>query len=123
MHYCQPDESIKPPVINIDFDTKTGRYFWCVPIVQLHNKSFDYSRGGKTFVAICKVVHTPMKWNFWHFSLRWKVDTEMLEDMEQKEKDKVAQKLGHSARVIIAHFARLEHPEHPVLPKNCYCKN
>jgi hypothetical protein len=123
MHYCEPDEPVDPPVFKADFDNNANRSFWCAPIARLHQQAFDYSRDNKTFIAICVVMHTPARWNFWHFSLRWRIEPGMLEDMEKKEREKIAQKIGHSARTLISHFARAAEPEHPTLPQSCYCKN
>ncbi|HEY4288113.1 MAG TPA: hypothetical protein VGN00_13500 [Puia sp.] len=123
LHYCQPDEVVLPPSHNIDFSNDANRRFWCISISRLNGKSFNYSRNNSNFSAVCRVHHTPMRWNFWHFSLRWETDLGPLEEMDERERNKIAQRLGHSARTIISHFARVEVPTHPVLPTGCYSNN
>jgi hypothetical protein len=123
MHYCRPDELVGIPVYEAEFTNDANRHFWCISIHRLNNEHFAYTRGKDPFTAICLVEHSPMKWNYWHFSLRWQTDLGRLEELEEKLRRKVAKRIGHSARVILSHFARVERPEHPILPAKCYCKN
>jgi hypothetical protein len=121
--YCEPDEIVDSPEFEIDFINNTDKHFWCAPINKLDNTPFDYTRGKDPFKATCIVKHTPTKWNFWHFSLRWITDLGPLEDLEEKLRSKVARRIGHAARVTISHFAIIHVPEHPIIPANFYCKN
>ena len=91
MHYCNPDDRVEIPLFEIEFTNDANRLFWCAKINQLNNVAFPYTRGKEPFT--CGVEHTPMKWNYWHFSLRWntrfrsvrKFGTESKERMLQKE--------------------------------------
>lgn len=121
--YCEPNETVTPPSHNVDFSLSVNKRFWCVPISKLDGVSFNYNRNNDTLSAICRVCHTPMRWNFWHFSIRWETNAGPLEEMDEREKNKIAQKLGHSARVAISHFAKVEVPNHPLLPSICYSNN
>jgi hypothetical protein len=122
MYYCAPDEQVEPPTFEKDYISNPNRHFWCVPIAKLNNRTFTYNRENNEFNATCLVKHTPMKWNYWHFSLRWKTDAGFLENLEERERKKVAKKIGQSARVSIAHFAIITKPQHPHLSSEYYCK-
>lgn len=114
MFYCSPDDAVGTPVYATDFFTNNNRHYWCVPINQLHNREFKYEQDNLPLTATCIVTHKPMRWNFWHFSLRWKLDLELLEDMPDKTRKKIAKKIGQAVRVTIAHFAIIHEPEHPI---------
>ena len=123
-HYCEPDEDVPTPVPDRDFTNDGARGFWCAPVSKLAEIPFAYTRGNDQLTVICKVVHTPVKWNFWHHSLRWVTDAGPLEEIEDKNKrENVARRIGHSARAAISHFAKYKVPESPLLPRTCYCKN
>lgn len=68
----EDDREIQAPVFGTDFDydnTKGAIYF---KIARLKNFSIPYNIGEKDgFIALCKIIHTPVRANFWHFSLRW----------------------------------------------------
>lgn len=122
-HYCEPDANVPVPVFEEEFILNEDRHYWWVPIDKLSNKEFPYERDNHPFVATCMVEHSPMRWNFWHFSLKWKTDLGDLEDLPEKQKKNVDRRIAHSARALIAKFAIIEFPENLILPKNCYCKN
>ena len=123
MHYCPPDEDIETPTYQADFTNDANRHYWCIPIHKIDGVPFDYTRGNDPFTAVCIVKHTPMRWNYWHFSLRWQTDLGALEDLDEKTRKKVARRIGHSARVALSHLAKVECPDHENLSTNCYCKN
>ena len=125
MAYCKPDEVVEVPEYQNHYLLNNNRHYWCAPLIQLYNRQFKYERDNLPLTATCIVIHTPMRWNFWHFSLRWELHTnEKLEDIENdKTRKKIAKKIGQFVRVAIAHFAIIYQPEHDILPPNCYCKN
>jgi hypothetical protein len=122
MSYCEPDKEGEIPVFGTHFTNDANRSFWFVMINQLHNKKFDYTRNNDPFIAICSVHHTPARWNYWHFSLRWETDLGPLDNLEGKQRKNVAKRIGHSLRVIISHFASFGNPPHIHLNKSCYQK-
>lgn len=65
-------ETVVTPFHPNDFeyiDTLGAIYFL---IHQLNGLSISYNIGDQDgFIAICKILHTPVRSNFWHFSLRW----------------------------------------------------
>jgi hypothetical protein len=119
MHYCAANETVEAPVFPDEFNKDAITLFWTVPINMLNNVTFDYTRSNNPYTTICLVRHTPMLWNFWHFSLRWSV----LEELHGNERRNIAKRIGHSARATISHFAKIVTPLNQVLPANCYNQN
>ncbi len=123
MRYCDPDALVAPPVYPNDFAINQNRHYWWISIPQLNNVRFQYTRSNKPEVATCLVQHTPMLWNFWHFSLRWETEFGKLESLDARERRKAAQRIGHAARVTIAHYASIENPVYTTLEESCFNKN
>lgn len=118
--YCEPNIIVDIPVYETDFFNKENRKFWCVLINNLNNKEFKYNVGPDELTAICSVIHTPTKWNYWHFSLKWSTTAGPLEGLEDKKRKSIAKKIGHSAIVAICQFAIVEIPQHTNLDEQCY---
>lgn len=120
---CAPDDAVEIPFYERHYRLNHDRHFWYIQHVHLANKIFEFQSSNETLRAKCLVLHTPMCWNFWHFSLRWELEDGLLEDLDQKQRDKLARKLGHAVKSMIVKFASIEEPQHEPLPRNCYCKN
>jgi hypothetical protein len=57
-----------------------------------------------------------MRWNYWHFSVRWQTEEDMIHELPESErKKKWANRLAHEARSLIAQFARMDVPVYPPL--------
>lgn len=123
LKYCSPDIDSEIPIYNLEFILNNDRHYWWIPVEKLHNIPFPYSRSNEPHVAICTVCHTPMRWNYWHFSLRWETDLGALEGVEDKLRKKVATRIGHAARVLIAHYASIQVPKAQQLDIKDYTKN
>jgi len=123
MHYCAPDAVVDTPVYETEFYSKPDRACWYLLIGDVNNKLFKYQRSNQDLVATCRVVHTPMLWNFWHFSIRWSTDQGDLQDMSERERNKIAQKIGFAARVTFSKAAKTNVDSHVMVPESCYCKN
>ncbi len=120
--YCNADANPEIPKDVLDFSLKPDRNYWCIPISKLHNLSFAYSSNQEPYSAICEVCHTPMLWNFWHFSLRWKTDQCDLKTLDDKKRRNISKRIGHAVRVTISQFASIQEPTYNVLPEKCYEK-
>lgn len=120
---CAPDVEPQVPVFEKEFIKNVDRHYWWIPVSKVHNIQFNYTRSNEPYSAKCTVRHTPMLWNYWHFSLRWSTDLGDLENIQGKQRKNVAKRIGHSARVTIAHFASIEIPLFEPLPDNCFTKN
>ena len=122
MSYCEPDVNPTVPIFEDDYLLNKDRHFWWIPINSIHKRKVEYTSKEEPYVATCFVCHTPMLWNYWHFSLRWSTELKPLDKMDVKLKNKVAKRIGHSARVLISHFASIEDPDLTPLPSACYFK-
>lgn len=70
--------------------------------------------------AHCYVCHTPVRSNFWHFSVRWKIGEEDIEDvLSSKERRDL---LGFVCTFLIEH-AMVKTPDvYPLIPGHWYRK-
>lgn len=123
--YCAPDLFIDPPVYKQHFLINDARGFWVIMIEKIDGQIAEYINP-ETHVRIsvvCKVIHTPMMWNFWHFSIRWQLDTgEMLHELEDKQRKKLERKLAGESRALIAKYAVIKMPNYSILDSECYLK-
>ena len=69
--------------------------------------------------AICHVKHTPMMWNYWHFSVRWKLgDNEYWNELSPEERKNWIKRLAHESRAHIQKYAFIGLPESEPLHEN-----
>jgi hypothetical protein len=126
--YCEPDCAVEVPIYEIDFYFNENRGYWTVPIDKIQDETVEYFIGNKPneiFSAICKVIHTPAIWNFWHFSVRWYLVEHQcyLDSMtDEKLKSKITKRLSGNARAMLAKFAKVIEPTGILLPESCYTK-
>ncbi len=120
--YCAPDLQLDPPIFNHDFELNTLRHFWVIKIQHILNAEVHYETSNLPFKANSVVQHTPMKWNFWHFSIRWKTDSGFWHELTEKEQEKLAKRLGHEVRAYISKYARVEEPSYEELDTSFYLK-
>lgn len=123
--YCAPNAIVDTPIYNEDFTLNEQRHYWVLPIKHINNQNVNYENANKPFTARCVVCHTPAKWNFWHFSIRWFVISEncMWHDLPENEKKKNwAGRLAFEARVAIAKNGKIMEPNYFELPAECYTK-
>jgi hypothetical protein len=123
MLYCAPDEVVIPPEYETEFTNDAKKLYCSLPIQALNNQQFFYTRGSDPFIATCLVKHTPVRWNYWHFSLYWKIEEGLLEELEESRRKKIAKRIGHSVRVELSRLAKLSSPLQPEMPSHCYSKN
>jgi len=118
--YCRPDQNLGVPVFDEDFTVDASRRCWFVAIDKIRDIPVDYSMADEPFHAICKVEHSPMFWNFWHFSIRWQLHDGLLHEKEEKAKAKIAKRLALEARALISRFATLSEPNYSELERDGY---
>lgn len=122
-HDCAPNAVVNPPIFNKHFDTYQNRTYWIVKVSDIHNQALEYTNvhNNEVLKAECLIEHTPMKWNFWHFSIRWKFnDGRYWHEMEKKDIEKYSRKIGHETKSIISKFAQLILPEYQTIPQPIY---
>ena len=123
--YCEPDAVVATPISDLDYTWLTSRGFWVVLVGDINAITADYTKGDidTKFKATCVIEHMPMKWNYWHFSIRWETeDLGFWHKLNDNQKKKLAKRLGHEARANIAMFAKIEQPEYPVISEVNFLK-
>ncbi len=87
-----------------DFIIDENRGYFLLKIKDLHNKALEFEYNGEKLKGICKIIHTPMNWNFWHFSIHWllegKGDLDALPKINKRQKFFL-----HSSRRLLAKIA------------------
>jgi len=101
-------EVVKAPSYPNDFEYVTTLGAIYFPLNRLNGLCISYNKGDQDyFTAICKVLHTPVRSNFWHFSLRW--FNEEGDVLYQKGSWK--KKMLTSARAALIEFGLISEPE------------
>ena len=111
-HYCEPNIDVEVPIYQDHFEIDSDKFYWVVLIRNLNNVLVDYTKSNLPFTAECVVMHTPMKWNYWHFSIRWQTDEGFAHSLSDKERKKLLGRLGQEARSHIAMFATIKEPNY-----------
>jgi hypothetical protein len=106
--YCEPDIEPVKPLYNEDFLLNTNRGHWLINIGEIHNTSVDYTIGEHSHQAVCKIVHTPTRGNFWHFSVRWLLEEEYWNSLDPNGKKGWSKRLAHEARTHLQKYASIE---------------
>jgi hypothetical protein len=119
---CEPDSNVDVPEYEKDFILNEQRHYWIVMIGEIQNALVDYTMANLPFRATCLIMHTPMKWNYWHFSIRWLTKQGFWHTLTTNEKEKVTKRLGNEARAHLMKYARLQAPVIKVLHSSCYEK-
>jgi hypothetical protein len=78
--YCKPDEKVDTPIYEMDYTYDGDKGYFYIKIDDISGISVNYknpsSKTGDTYIGKCCVLHTPMKWNYWHFSIRWDINVD-----------------------------------------------
>ena len=122
--YCSPNETVSTPEYEIDFLRNSEKRFFTIRISLLNNQPIPYELDEVSLTGKCIVRHTPMKWNFWHFSIHWlNHEGIYLHTLNDKEiKKGWGRQLSSVARAYISELAELSVPEYPTIPAVCYCQ-
>ncbi len=126
--YCEPTETVIVPLFNQDFQRIENRKFWYIKVGVLEELEVVYpgAKNSTQFVAECKICHTPMRWNFWHFSIRWLIrpDEEKdfwLNEIPSNQQKKYIKKIVTELRSVLTFNAKLElHNEFETIPDSEY---
>jgi hypothetical protein len=123
--YCFPNRRVKKPIYDTDFCTISNRQFFTIKISSLNRKHIFFETSNGKDEAQCVIEHTPMRWNFWHFSVRWKHnDSEYLHEQEEKLFSRPTQGwirvLSTTARAMLVHHARINNDNYEIISKKCY---
>lgn len=123
---CEPDIDVPVPIYKQDFSLIEKRNGWYILISKIAGKKAEYINGEtkKSTTATCEVFHTPMKWNYWHFSVRWFVHefNEFYHKLSEEKKQTWYKKLSHAIRVEIKKYGTDKVPDIIPLEEQKYQK-
>lgn len=125
---CEPDCEVRIPSYNVDFYFCNKKGFWSIHIDKIYKQRVSYTFGdlpGKTFFAVCSIIHSPAKWNYWHFSINWFLEDYscfLNEIQDDKLKKKISKRLSTPARALFAKFSSLSAPPLVEISKSRYEK-
>lgn len=104
--YCVPNYDSDTPVYNSDFVLVPNRGYWTIPIVSINQQEVNYS--DEEFSATCHVIHTPMKWNFWHFSIRWFIEDidDFWHNKPEYQTKSIRRKLSFEIKSLLKEFGK-----------------
>lgn len=106
-HMCAPDLTVNVPEETRHYIINHDRSWWSLSIQQIMEQNYTCDYKGTEIIFIPVINHTPMMWNYWHFSLTWDIsnfDIESIESATQKKKFKEA--MASSARSAIQQYAK-----------------
>lgn len=67
-----PGETVPAPVFGQDFVRRPERGFFVLRAADISGQVVPYNAGAQdNLTAVCCLIHTPVRANFWHFSIRW----------------------------------------------------
>ncbi|MBP6127407.1 hypothetical protein [Flavobacterium sp.] len=125
--YCDNDFSTLIPRYLDHFYFTNDRDFWCINIGMINDEPLTYlhTDGDIENTFHCKIIHTPAKWNFWHFSIRW-----LFNDgryfFELHKDGKVSKgnlkRISNSVRVLLKKHAKNEKVDFKLLLEENYLK-
>lgn len=123
-HYCAPEEKVDIPILNEHYSLEENINFFSILISELENQKVPYYLGEDLLSATCKIEHTPMMWNFWHFSIRWlnHKGEYLHQEKDNKFKSGWARQLSSAAKALIVQYAKVKEPNYFVISSKCYCK-
>lgn len=122
-HYCNPNESVRIPIFQEDFDISPNRGYWFVKIADIVGNSVEYRKTDNWYSATCVTQHTPMKWNFWHFSITWFLSSEGCnwKDLNNPS-NSWTKRFAHETVVMLREHATIVAPEATNIDADCYIK-
>lgn len=124
--YCQPNIQSETPMVDEDYFIKDDRGFWVALIKDLDGAIANYESNvdnNPKLTAICKVTHTPMLWNFWHFSIRWHTTDGDAYLSDASERRLFAKRFKQEILTIIAEIAKFDEPNFTTLNEEHYTIN
>jgi hypothetical protein len=107
-------EDVTPPTDD-DFSvlSEYGYFFYHIGEIQNFPQPFLIANQLPSYVGRCYVVHTPKRANFWHFSIRWKIGEQ---DVEETLNENERRNLLGLVRSFLIERAIVNLPDSPLQP-------
>ncbi len=104
----QPGEKVRLPLFPDEFTFTTDYGYFFIAIADLEGTVFQSKIGNEPdFEVVCRVIHTPTRCNFWHFSVRWFTDQG---DISPQSGNWIGRLLKTQVKTLIQQKARLNPP-------------
>lgn len=125
--YCAPDCTITAPKFNTHFIIDEEMLFWAIKISDVETEKLKHYNVNlkKEFEASCKILHTPKKSNFWHYSIDWENEEGLFKNLKEEDKKfekKAKKRFGKGCRELLKRHIILNCPPDQEIPKNFYLK-
>ncbi len=121
-HECSPDEKVAIPILDEDYTQGKFKICFFLKIGDINKNFVDFRKENMTHKAECNIIHSPMRWNYWHFSVRWKVGEDIIPYENEYRKKNWVQKLSSESRSMISEFGVINVNEANIIPEKCYMK-
>ncbi|MDO8366362.1 MAG: hypothetical protein Q7T20_06160 [Saprospiraceae bacterium] len=109
---------VEPPIFLIDFDFNENLGCFFLFIGDLDGQQVPYQiNNGPTLSATCRIIHTPTRCNFWHFSIRWMTE---MGDLELQKGTWVERLLKTQVKTLIHQKARVDKPSYVPVDESYY---
>jgi hypothetical protein len=120
---CEPNYLGTPLIKPDDYTLDDERLYWIIKCSFVNSLVVPIVHNEISIDTVSFIKHTPMKWNFWHHSIRWKIEDVAISDLTEysnRQKQTLHQKIGAFARAIIAQNADLVINIYPTIDDNCF---
>ncbi|MDR1883358.1 MAG: hypothetical protein LBR26_11350 [Prevotella sp.] len=116
-------ESVNIPLFNNDFCMKKerGYFFWKIQEIASCSIETEMAKDDQKFNLSLKLSHTPLKCNFWHFSIIAFVNDTDVDSLKISDNQK--KKLWRTVRVKLSNIIVGKISDFSVLPKIHYVKS
>lgn len=112
-------ETVSPPIFNTDYLFNNDRKYFYFKVQEVLRLTLPKISG---FPISFRVIHTPTKCNFWHFSIRVFSGEIEIRDLEITESQK--KKIWKGVKDFLTSKAFFDENIEPILlPKKCFCKH
>ena len=106
---------VEKPKVPVEFKRHENRGYFFLRIADFHGETIEFEDETCVFPE-CKLLHTPINANFWHFSLRWLFNGKELE----KWTNGIKRRMKTSAKALIVEKAFFDEPYYQEIDKALY---
>lgn len=120
---CEPNFPGTPLIYEEDYLRNDDKWHWIIKCSNVVDIKISFVHAEEAISTVSYLKHSPMKWNFWHYAVRWHIngkDSIEINKYSTGQMQTLCKKIGAKARSIIAQHAVLDIDAHPLLADNCY---
>ena len=130
---CEPDTEVENPKEIIDFLRRVNVGIIYAKIEDVAGIKVTYTSGDSknpiTYYGESFVKHTPMRWNFWHYSIDWKISIKSTSSDEyetvpqERLTNGMLKQIASAARSRLVEKFSLACDSYNILDESCYMKD